>query len=101
MTVLESTERQIAVSQFKAHCTEELRSVEEDGITLIITRHGKAIAQISPPSSKNIPTIAEWIGSGKKFTLASDEMVNSFDSPTWKPHDWEQKPAQTLDPMDN
>lgn len=47
--------KQIPISKFKAHCTEELRAVEEEGVTLEITRHGKVIAVAHAPEPKPQP----------------------------------------------
>lgn len=77
----------ISISEFKAHCTEELRAVEEQGITLKITRHGKVIALVEPPKPEG-PTMEEWIGSGAHLCEASDDVIASFDQPTWQPGDW-------------
>jgi len=35
------TVKQVPVSEFKAHCSEKLRAIEEGAFTLEITRHGK------------------------------------------------------------
>jgi len=84
----------ISVTEFKAHCTEELRSVEEDGVTLAVTRHGKVIAVVQKPAPP-APSLQEWIGSGNG--LMSKEAVSSFDEPTWTPEEWEEFPAGSDD----
>ena len=38
----------ISVTEFKAHCTEKRRAVEEKGTRLIITRHGNFITRKRP-----------------------------------------------------
>ena len=43
--------RTISVTDFKAHCTEQLRTVEKDGVSLAVTRHGKVIALVRQPES--------------------------------------------------
>lgn len=75
----------IAISDFKAHCTEHLRMVEQTGLPIEITRHGKVIAQVMPPD-KESPTMAEWIGSGAGTMIEGAEDL--FDEPTWQPGDW-------------
>lgn len=77
----------ISVSQFKTHCTEELRDVEERGVILQITRHGKIVATVSPPKPDS-PALAEWIGAGEHLCKAPDEVIASLDEPTWQPGDW-------------
>jgi len=75
----------IGISEFKAHCTEQLRAVEEQGITLEITRHGKIVAVVEPPKPES-PSIAEWIGSGAG--LMKEGAADLFDKPTWEPGEW-------------
>jgi prevent-host-death family protein len=53
----------VAISDFKAHCTEHLRRVERTGVPMQVTRHGKVVAVVNPPQ-KESPTLAEWMGSG-------------------------------------
>jgi len=86
----------ISVSDFKARCTEVLRSVEEEGVTLAVTRHGKVIALVRKPEAP-APSLQEWIGSGKG--LMSKEAVSSFDEPTWLPEEWEKLPSESDDPL--
>jgi len=86
----------ISVSDFKARCTEVLRSVEEEGITLAVTRHGKVIAMVRKPEVPS-PSLKEWIGSGAG--LMSKEAVSSFDEPTWTPDEWEALPSDPDDPL--
>ena len=44
------TTKKMPISEFKAHCTEELRAIEEGRQDQIeITRHGKVIAVASAP----------------------------------------------------
>jgi len=88
--------RTISVSEFKARCTEQLRTVEEEGITLTITRHGKVVAQVNPssgqPGDRSIPkNLKEFMGSlrGQVF-FASD---SALDEPSFDAEDWEDHPA--------
>jgi len=94
MVQQEELPKTISVSDFKARCTEELRSVEEDGITLAVTRHGKVIALVRQPAPP-APSLREWIGSGEG--LMSREAVSSFDEPTWTTEEWEEFPADSDD----
>ncbi len=94
-----SNTKQMSVSEFKAHCTEELRAVENEGTTLLITRHGKIIAQINQPDLAESTTLADWIGSGGD--LLNKSALSSFDEPTWQPEDWETRPSTSGDPLDN
>lgn len=44
------TVRQIGISEFKAHCTEEIWEVEKGNLILQVTGHGKPVA-----NSKRFP----------------------------------------------
>ena len=92
------TTKQISVSEFKAHCAEELRSVESGDTQLEITRHGKIIAIVEHPqaaTSEEAPTIAEMMGSLRgSVTFADDDAP---DEPSFAPEDWEDHPVNTAD----
>ncbi len=82
------TTRQISISEFKAHCTEEIRQVEKGELVLELTRHGKTVAVVqSPAASTTAPTLEDWVGSGKgtvTFGPGYDPSAPAFD-----PDDWE------------
>jgi len=82
------TVRQISISEFKAHCTEEIREVEKGELVLELTRHGKTVAVVQPPSAaSSVPTLEDWVGSGKgtvTFGPGYDPSAPAFD-----PEDWE------------
>ena len=64
----------LSITEFKAHCTEELRLVEESGERIAITRHGKTIAFASGPAEGE----GSWLGlldveSGKRTRLHESE----------------------------
>ena len=50
----------ISISEFKATRSELLRAVEERGLTLQITRHGKVVATVTPPRAHE-PTMGLFI----------------------------------------
>lgn len=77
--------RIISVSDFKAHCTEQLRAVEEQGITLKITRHGKVVAIARPPKPAAAPGVL--LGAG----TSSAKINDSYDphTPAFAEDDWE------------
>ena len=81
MTKEAEPSRTILVSEFKAHSSEQLRAVEETGVRLNITRHGKTVAFVVPPEKK-YPTPGEWIGSGAG--LLKEGTADLFDAATWK-----------------
>lgn len=82
------TVRQISITDFKAHCTEEIRAVEKGDLLLELTRHGKTVAVVQPPSAgPSSPTLEDWVGSGKgtvTFGPGYDPHAPAFD-----PDDWE------------
>jgi prevent-host-death family protein len=49
----------ISVTDFKAHCLDLIRKVEEGGKSVTIRRHGRVVARLEPASSPS--------GSGKPW----------------------------------
>lgn len=83
----------MSISEFKARCTERLRAVEEQGITLKITRHGKVVATVTPATSGK-PSMETWIGSG--VAVMGDTAEELFDGPTWEPGVWDMESDNPL-----
>lgn len=80
--------RQISISEFKAHCTEEIREVEKGQLILELTRHGKTVAVVQPLSAApSAPTLEDWVGSGKG-TVTFGPNYNPH-APAFDPEDWE------------
>ena len=44
--------KQVSVSEFKATCLELLRNVEETGESVLVTKHGRPIAEVRAPRLK-------------------------------------------------
>lgn len=88
MKTVEPIPRKIPVSEFKAHCTEYLRAVENGEPPIQITRHGKVIAKLTPDVSgdKKI-TMAEWIGGGRGSVVFAPDYDEQ--EPTWADDEWE------------
>ncbi|MEX1114461.1 MAG: type II toxin-antitoxin system Phd/YefM family antitoxin [Akkermansiaceae bacterium] len=79
--------KQISVSEFKAHCTQEIRAVENGETILELTRHGKKVAVVrSPDAGDAPPDLASWIGSGKGTVTFEASYVP--DAPAWDADDW-------------
>lgn len=73
----------ISVSKFKATCLSLLEHVKKTGETIIITKRGVPIAQVSPLSSKQHEEGTSFgcmSGTAKQVS----DIVEPFDS-----HDWE------------
>jgi prevent-host-death family protein len=80
--------KQISVSEFKAHCTEEIRAVEKGDTILELTRHGRKVAVVkSPEAAEATAGLGSWIGSGKgTVTFGPGYDPNA---PAWNASDWE------------
>lgn len=80
--------RQLSITDFKSHCTAEIRAVERGGVVVELTRHGRTVALVTPPSAaKSAPTLADWIGSGKGTVTFAPGYDPS--APAVAPDDWE------------
>ncbi len=84
--MIEIEKKSISVSEFKAHCTEELRKVETGKAELQITRHGKVIARVTPPLREDAGAIRDLIGSAAGMMIIADGAA--LDEPTWTPEQW-------------
>lgn len=74
------TVRQISISELKAHCTEQIRAVERDGVVLHVTRHGKHVATIRPGGAEAFALA----GSGREaVTMLRDDPVTAT-APAWQ-----------------
>ncbi len=45
-------DRVVTATHFKTHCLKLLENVRRSRQTLLVTRHGKPVAEISPPASR-------------------------------------------------
>ena len=75
--------REIAISEFKAKCLALLQQVSKTKRPIRVTRFGRPIAEVVPPSS--IQERAAWIGSMKD----SMEIVGDIISPANEENEWE------------
>jgi prevent-host-death family protein len=53
-------EMAISVSEFKHRCLEIIREVEETGRGVAITRRGKVVARLQPPSAAATASVKPW-----------------------------------------
>lgn len=82
------TTKQLSISEFKTHCTEEIRALEKGGIILELTRHGKRVASVQAVSAGTTPpNLAGWIGSGKGSVSYGPDYDPA--GPAWDAKDWE------------
>jgi len=74
--------KEVAISEFKAKCLALLDQVQKTKKPILITRHGKPVAEVIPPSPA---PVADWIGSMK----GSMKIVGDIVSPASDESDWE------------
>jgi prevent-host-death family protein len=75
--------KQVAISEFKAKCLSLLDQVHKTKKPLLVTRFGKPIAEVVPPSPK--AGSKNWIGSMK----GTFEILGDIVSPANDEEDWE------------
>jgi prevent-host-death family protein len=74
---------EVAISEFKAKCLALLERVRRTRQPIRITRHGKPVAEVIPPTA--VVDRAAWIGSMKD----SVEIVGDIISPANDEDEWE------------
>jgi prevent-host-death family protein len=74
--------REIAISEFKAKCLALLDQVQKTKKPIRVTRFGKAVAEVVPPSPARS---TDWIGSMKGKSKVLGDIV----SPASEESDWE------------
>lgn len=74
---------EIPISQFKAKCLALLEQVRKTKKPIRITRHGKPVAEVVPPSA--VQDRSSWIGSMK----GSVEILGDIISPASDEDEWE------------
>ncbi len=77
------TMEEIAVSEFKAKCLEILKQVQKTKKPLRITRFGKPIAEVVPPSPP--PARKNWLGSmSDSFDITGDIVSPASEEGEWE-----------------
>jgi antitoxin (DNA-binding transcriptional repressor) of toxin-antitoxin stability system len=66
----------VSVTEFKAHCLDMIRQVEQGSATVDLTRHGKVVARLvpTPPAAQGTPVWLQLRGRGR-LAGAPDESV--------------------------
>lgn len=72
----------IAISEFKASCHAVLERVRRTGSSIVITRRGVPIAEISPPAPEVPQT--KWIGSMVGTARIVGDLVSPIASDHWE-----------------
>jgi prevent-host-death family protein len=75
--------KQVAISEFKAKCLALLDQVQKTKKPIRVTRFGKPVAEVVPPSPE--AGRADWIGSMK----GTMKIVGDIVSPANEEKDWE------------
>ena len=75
--------KEVAISEFKAKCLAILEGVRTTKNPIRVTRHGKPVAEIVPPTEEM--DRAEWIRSMQ----GSAEILGDIISPATDEDDWE------------
>jgi prevent-host-death family protein len=74
--------KEVAISEFKAKCLALLEEVQKTKKPIRVTRFGKPIAEVSPPSP---PATNEWLGSMKdEFQILGDIIAPAGDEDDWE-----------------
>jgi prevent-host-death family protein len=75
--------KEVAISEFKAKCLALLDQVQKTKKPIRVTRFGKPVAEVVPPSKDK--DARDWLGSMKDKI----EIVGDIISPASDPDDWE------------
>jgi prevent-host-death family protein len=75
---------EVSISEFKAKCLALLDQVNKTKKPLRITRHGKPVAEVVPPSS-SVQDRSAWIGSMKgRMEILGDIISPASDEDEWE-----------------
>jgi prevent-host-death family protein len=82
----EMTTIAVSVSEFKAHCLDVIRQVEQAGAAVDLTRRGKVVARLVPtaPAAQGTPTWLRLRGCGRLAALPEESVLDAvqFDALT-------------------
>jgi prevent-host-death family protein len=75
--------QEIAISEFKAKCLAVLERVRATKKPIRVTRFGKPVAEVVPPTS--VEARSSWIGSMKDLTRIKGDIVSpAIDEDEWE-----------------
>jgi prevent-host-death family protein len=75
--------KEVAISEFKAKCLEIIEQVHKTQRPIRVTRFGRPVAEVVPPSPE--AASRDWIGSMRDKM----EILGDIVSPATEPDDWE------------
>ena len=73
----------ISISKFKATCLAVLERVRQTGKPVVVTKHGKPVAEVVPPSPESSGN--DWLGSMR----GRGRVVGDIVAPAVEPEEWE------------
>ncbi|MGH7551083.1 MAG: type II toxin-antitoxin system Phd/YefM family antitoxin [Gemmatimonadota bacterium] len=73
----------IAISKFKATCLAVLERVRRTGKPVVVTKHGKPVAEVVPPTPDR--PMNDWLGSMR----GRGRVVGDIIAPAAEPEEWE------------
>lgn len=71
----------VSVTEFKAHCLDVIRQVEQGSTTVDLTRHGKVVARLVPTPSA-MQGVATWLrlrGRGQLEGAPEESVLDASD----------------------
>lgn len=80
---MDSPKDTISISKFKATCLAVLERVRRTGKPVVVTKHGKPVAEVVPPSPE--PPGNDWLGSMRGTVRYLGDIV----APASDPEEWE------------
>jgi prevent-host-death family protein len=75
--------KEVAISEFKAKCLEIIEQVHKTQRPIRVTRFGRPVAEVVPPSPE--AASRDWIGSMRDKM----EILGDIVTPATEPDDWE------------
>lgn len=73
----------VSISEFKATCLARLERVRRTGRPLLITKHGRPIAEVIPPSPGSLAE--RWLGTA----AGTGRILGDLVEPVISPGEWE------------
>ena len=69
----------VSVTEFKTHCLDFIRQVEQVGDAVELTRHGKVVARLIPstPAAQGMPAWHRLRGQGKLIATPEESVIGS------------------------
>jgi prevent-host-death family protein len=69
----------VSVSEFKTHCLDLIRQVEQGGDAVELTRHGKVVARLvaTAPVAQGVPVWQRLRGQGRLLAAPEESVLSS------------------------